>query len=104
MVGVPLGNIRVMGLVRKRSLNLHGHEVVYRVAGEPAEGEEPGSRPVLLLVHGMAGSSATWKAVLPRLAERYHVVAPDLPGHGESDKPRTDYSLGAYANTLRDLM
>jgi pimeloyl-ACP methyl ester carboxylesterase len=90
-----------MSTVEKRTVSLHGHEVVYRVAGEP---EVPGSRPVLLLVHGMAGSSAGWKAVLPRLGERYHVIAPDLPGHGESAKPRSDYSLGAYANTLRDLM
>ncbi|MBA2281614.1 MAG: alpha/beta fold hydrolase [Acidimicrobiia bacterium] len=60
--------------------------------------------PVVLLVHGMAGSSATWKEVLPALAERYTVVAPDLLGHGESDKPAHDYSLGGHANVLRDLM
>src|SRR5690242_7267921 len=52
----------------------------------------------------MAGSSTTWKAVLPTLAQRYTVIAPDLLGHGESDKPRDDYSLGAHANVLRDLM
>ena len=88
--------------VEKRTVHLHGHQVVYREAGAPAAGEA--DRPVLLLVHGMAGSSATWKDALPRLAERHHVIAPDLPGHGESDKPRADYSLGAYANTLRDLL
>ncbi len=59
---------------------------------------------MLLIVHGVAGSSATWKAVLPALANRYTVVAPDLTGHGESDKTRLDYSLGAHANMLRDLM
>jgi len=59
---------------------------------------------VLLLVHGMAGSSNTWRDVMPALAQRYTVVAPDLPGHGESDKPRQDYSLGAHANALRDLL
>jgi pimeloyl-ACP methyl ester carboxylesterase len=88
--------------VEKRSVRLHGHQVVYREAGVPADGAPP--RPVLLLVHGMAGSSATWKDAMGRLAERYHVIAPDLPGHGGSDKPRQDYSLGAYANTLRDLL
>ena len=62
------------------------------------------SDPVLLFVHGVAGSSTTWKAVMPALASRYTVIAPDLPGHGESDKPRVDYSLGAHANVLRDLM
>ncbi len=88
--------------VEKRSVRLHGHEVVYREAGAAAAGSP--ARPVLLLVHGMAGSSATWKDAMGRLAERYHVIAPDLPGHGESDKPRQDYSLGAYANCLRDLL
>ena len=88
-----------MAPIEKRDVRLHGHRVVYRVGGDPA-----GDRPVLLLVHGMAGSSATWRAVLPALADRFTVVAPDLPGHGESDKPRSDYSLGAHANVLRDLM
>jgi len=84
----------------KRSVQLHGHRVVYRIGGE-----DPASdRPVLLLVHGMAGSSSTWRSVMPALAQHYTVVAPDLPGHGESDKPRQDYSLGAHANALRDLL
>jgi len=76
-------------------LNLHGDELAYRLAGE---GE------TLLLVHGMAGSSATWRYVMPELSTRYRVLAPDLPGHGASDKPRGDYSLGSYAATLRDLL
>lgn len=79
---------------------IHGHEVSYLQAG----GEISDGRPVLLLVHGMAGSSATWRAVMPSLGERYTVVAPDLLGHGRSAKPRHDYSLGAFANLLRDLM
>jgi pimeloyl-ACP methyl ester carboxylesterase len=58
----------------------------------------------VVLLHGIAGTSATWDAVIPRLAEHYDVLAPDLPGHGESAKPRGDYSLGAYANALRDLL
>lgn len=74
---------------------LHGHEIAYRAAG---------SGPVLLLVHGMAGSSATWRHVIPAFAERYTVIAPDLLGHGESAKPRGDYSLGAHASLLRDLL
>jgi len=76
-------------------LCLHGHRIAYRTAG---------SGPVLLLIHGIAGSSATWDDVLPWLAERYCVVAPDLLGHGGSAKPRGDYSLGAYASGLRDLL
>lgn len=76
-------------------ISLHGHDVSYRSGG---------SGPVLLLLHGMAGSSATWGAVLPALTRQYTVIAPDLMGHGDSDKPRGDYSLGAHAGTLRDLM
>ena len=74
---------------------IHGHEIAYRTAGKG---------PVLLLVHGMAGSSATWKHVIGPLAEHYTVVAPDLLGHGESAKPVGDYSLGAHASLLRDLL
>jgi pimeloyl-ACP methyl ester carboxylesterase len=83
-----------------RSLSIHGHEMVYRVAGpDPQEGA-----PVLLLVHGMAGSSETWRDVAPALARDHTVIAPDLIGHGGSAKPRHDYSLGAFASGLRDLL
>ena len=58
----------------------------------------------LLLIHGMAGSSETWRAVIPQLSRKYRVIAPDLLGHGQSDKPRGDYSLGAFAVWLRDLL
>jgi pimeloyl-ACP methyl ester carboxylesterase len=58
----------------------------------------------VVLLHGIAGTSATWDAVIPRLAEHYDVIAPDLLGHGESAKPHGDYSLGAYANVVRDLL
>jgi pimeloyl-ACP methyl ester carboxylesterase len=74
---------------------IHGHDVAYRLQGH---GE------TILLIHGMAGSSATWRLVMPDLAEHYRVLAPDLPGHGESAKPAGDYSLGAYASGLRDLL
>ena len=76
-------------------VSIHGHDVAYRTAGDG---------PVLLLLHGIAGSSATWSHVIDRLAESHTVVAPDLLGHGESAKPRGDYSLGAYASGVRDLM
>jgi pimeloyl-ACP methyl ester carboxylesterase len=83
-------------LIRRRVARLHGHTVTYRTAGTAG--------PVLVLIHGVAGSSATWDPVLPLLAERFQVVAPDLLGHGESAKPRGDYSLGAYASGVRDLL
>jgi pimeloyl-ACP methyl ester carboxylesterase len=57
-----------------------------------------------VLIHGMAGSSVTWEPVLGELTRHYTVIAPDLPGHGESDKPRGDYSLGAHASSIRDLL
>src|SRR3954447_7187982 len=76
-------------------LELHGDRVAYRDAGA---GE------ALLLIHGMAGSSETWRAMIPQLARKYRVVAPDLLGHGQSAKPRGDYSLGAFAVLLRDLL
>ena len=58
----------------------------------------------ILLIHGLAGSSKTWDAVMPVLAEQFDVIAPDLLGHGESAKPVGDYSLGAFASGLRDLL
>src|ERR1700716_2929812 len=63
-----------------------------------------GSGPALILLHGVASSSRTWRQVIPRLAQRFTVVAPDLLGHGASAKLRGDYSLGARASGLRDLM
>lgn len=58
----------------------------------------------ILLIHGLAGSSKTWDAVIEELAVDYDVVAPDLLGHGESAKPRGDYSLGAFASGMRDFL
>jgi pimeloyl-ACP methyl ester carboxylesterase len=76
-------------------LELHGDRIAYRDAGDG---------PTLLLIHGMAGSSATWQAIIPRLSKKFRVIAPDLLGHGVSAKPRGDYSLGAFAVFLRDLL
>lgn len=63
-----------------------------------------GDGPAVLLIHGMAGSSNTWRGVMDRLSQTHTVIAPDLLGHGESDKPFGDYSLGAFAGGLRDLL
>jgi len=78
-----------------RELSIHGQRLTYRTAG---------AGPVVLLIHGMAGSATTWRQAMPGLAERFTVLAPDLLGHGRSDKPAGDYSLGAFASTLRDLL
>ena len=76
-------------------LELHGDRVAYRDVGQG---------PALLLIHGMAGSSDTYRAIIPQLSKKYRVIAPDLLGHGKSAKPRGDYSLGAFAAWLRDLL
>jgi pimeloyl-ACP methyl ester carboxylesterase len=78
-----------------REIDLHGHHVACRCAG---------SGPAIVLVHGITSTSATWEQVMPYLATRFTVIAPDLIGHGQSAKPRGDYSLGAYASGVRDLM
>ncbi|MFK7917606.1 MAG: alpha/beta fold hydrolase [Ilumatobacter sp.] len=78
-------------------VTIHGHDVGYRRVGM-------GSDETILLIHGLAGSSKTWDAVIDELAEEYDVIAPDLLGHGESAKPRGDYSLGAFASGLRDML
>ncbi len=78
------------------SVELHGKRLTYR---------RTGSGPVLLLVHGITSSSASWAPVLHRLAATGHtVLAPDLPGHGASERHRGDHSLGAHASILRDLL
>ncbi len=76
-------------------IHLHGHKLSYRTCGQG---------PPIFLVHGIANSSASWEPVLARLGQRFTVIAPDLLGHGESAKPRGDYSLGANASLVRDLM
>jgi pimeloyl-ACP methyl ester carboxylesterase len=76
-------------------LTIHGHRRAFVKAG---------SGPALLLLHGLGCDHTTWLPVLAALSRRYTVIAPDLLGHGRSDKPRADYSLGGYANGMRDLL
>jgi pimeloyl-ACP methyl ester carboxylesterase len=81
--------------IEPRWITLHGDRVCYRLAGDG---------PLLLLVHGLAGSGETWKHVMPALAGRFTVLAPDLLGQGQSDRPPATYSLSFFAAMLRDLM
>src|SRR5215218_4837228 len=74
---------------------IHGYRRAYRIAG---------SGPAILLIHGIGDNSTTWSSVQSTLAQRFTVIAPDLLGHGKSDKPRGDYSVAAYANGMRDLL
>jgi pimeloyl-ACP methyl ester carboxylesterase len=78
-----------------RTTDLHGRTVSYLGGGKG---------PVLLLIHGMAGTCDNWRGVLEPLAHRHTVIAPDLPGHGVSAGGRGDYSLGSLATGLRDLL
>lgn len=85
--------------VRRESRVIHGYRRAFLLAGRPL-----GTAPVLWMIHGIGDSSRTWEGVLPLLGTDYTIVAPDLLGHGASDKPRADYSIGGFANGMRDLM
>ena len=76
-------------------VTLHGHRRAYVKVGQG---------PVILLLHGLGCDHTTWEPVIDSLAKRYTVIAPDLLGHGQSAKPRADYSVGGYANGMRDLL
>jgi pimeloyl-ACP methyl ester carboxylesterase len=76
-------------------IELHGRRVIYRIAG---------SGPPIVLIHGMLNSSSHWQSVALNLARDHTVIAPDLIGHGDSAAPRGDYSLGAHAASIRDLL
>ncbi|MCX4578826.1 alpha/beta hydrolase [Streptomyces sp. NBC_01571] len=95
----PRRNLRLRSVggaeLRLQHRVVHGYRRAYRVAGEG---------PALVLIHGIGDSSATWADLIPDLARTHTVIAPDLLGHGASDKPRADYSVAAYANGVRDLL
>ena len=77
------------------TVRLHGHDRAFLKVG---------SGPALLLIHGIGSRHETWLDIVPRLSQTHTVIAPDLLGHGRSAKPRADYSIGGYANGLRDLL
>ena len=79
----------------ERTVTLHGHAFSYT---------DSGSGPALLFIHGILGSQKQWAHLVDRLDDNHRLVVPDLFGHGESAKPVGDYSLGAHAATLRDLL
>ena len=76
-------------------VTVHGHRRAYVCTG---------SGPAVLLLHGLGCDHTTWEPVIESLSRRYTVIAPDLLGHGQSDKPRADYTLGGFANGMRDLL
>ena len=87
--------IRREGAFSVQYVTIHGYRRAYVKAG---------SGPALLLIHGIGDSSDSWRPVVEQLAEHYTVIAPDLLGHGRSEKPRADYSVAGFANGMRDLL
>ncbi|EGD41289.1 alpha/beta fold hydrolase [Nocardioides sp. WG-D5] len=81
--------------IEQQSRVVHGYRRAYRIGGEGS---------AIMFIHGIGDSSRTWDEVLPLFAENHLVIAPDLLGHGDSDKPRADYSIGGFANGMRDLL
>lgn len=79
-----------------RDVTLHGRRLCYRVAGEDG--------PAVMLIHGITQDSSTWEGLARHLAPAARLVAIDLPGHGNSENPPGDHSLGAYASIVRDLL
>jgi pimeloyl-ACP methyl ester carboxylesterase len=87
--------VRREGAFSVRYATIHGYRRAYVRAGRG---------PALLLIHGIGDSSDTWRPVVEQLAEHHTVIAPDLLGHGRSEKPRADYTIGGFANGMRDLL
>ena len=88
-------HVSVTGQHEIRTVTIHGHRRAFVVTG---------TGPAVLLLHGIGSDGGTWDRVIPELARDFTVIAPDLLGHGRSDKPRGDYSLGGYASGMRDLL
>jgi pimeloyl-ACP methyl ester carboxylesterase len=87
--------VRALPAIERAEVKLHGHKVRFNIAGQG---------PPVVLIHGVAGRAAQWDQTMAQLADQHTVIAPDLLGHGESAKPRGDYSLGAFASGIRDLL
>ena len=77
-----------------RELVIHGHRVGYRTAG---------TGPVLLLIHGMAGSATTWRHVMPALSRSFTVVAPSLPGYTFSNIITDHMIKGTFVESRKSM-
>lgn len=84
MVGAAVSATPVQaGAVMYRSVEIDGQTIAYREAG-------PANAPTLLLLHGFPTSSHMFRNLMPALADRFHLVAPDYPGYGNSSMPSVD--------------
>ena len=85
---------------RHRTAAVQGRRVFYREAGDPAS-------PTIVLLHGFPSSSSMFRALIPALADRFHLVAPDFIGFGHSEAPSRDGYSYTFANLtalVRDLL
>ncbi|WP_310963838.1 alpha/beta fold hydrolase [Nocardioides terrisoli] len=91
--------------IEVQRVTIHGHARAFVKVGptERKGGHRGGTAPVILLLHGLGCDHTTWLPVIRHLARTHTVIAPDMLGHGLSAKPRADYSIGAFANGMRDL-
>jgi pimeloyl-ACP methyl ester carboxylesterase len=97
--------LHLPNVVRDKPAVTISTEIQYRVIhGYRRAFIHTGQGPAVLLIHGIGDCSNTWKEVITRLAPHFTIIAPDLLGHGRSDKPRADYSVAGYANAMRDLL
>ena len=83
-----------MNAIRYKRVDVDGFGVAYREAGPP-------SAPALLLLHGFPTSSHMFRNLIPKLADRYRVVAPDLPGFGQSDLPSREQFSYTFSNLAK---
>lgn len=87
-------------VTRYQTAKVDGVEIFYRVAGSP-------DRPALVLLHGFPTSSHMFRNLIPLLADKYYVIAPDYPGFGHSDAPdhsKFEYSFARYADLMDGLL
>ncbi|WP_373987748.1 alpha/beta fold hydrolase [Duganella sp. BuS-21] len=87
-------NVANTAAVSYRTVNIDGVNVFYREAG-------PKNAPTLLLLHGFPTSSQMFRNLIPLLADRYHVIAPDYPGYGQSDMPPMDKFTYSFDNLAK---
>ena len=83
-----------------RTADVNGHQVFYREAGRP-------DAPAIVLLHGTPASSHMYRHLIPALADRYHVIAPDYPGFGHSERPAVgdfDYTFDSLADHVDALL
>lgn len=82
--------------VRHRTVEVDGVKVFYREAGDP-------DSPAIVLLHGFPSSSAMYRGLIPLLAAHFHVLAPDYPGYGHSDRPSPERYAYSFDNLARTM-